>query len=1549
MSDSEIGQALQVAEQLANIGIPIFVARAAAESDGEHWLKLGFVLPAAWQETPRGTLAWRETWRPGDALCAVMGHGIDLIDVDPRSGGTIPDGFPLPTLYAVAATPSGGVHGFVASLGVGSRDGVFPGVDIKGGGDPEKKGGGHGFAFIAPTVKLSKTTGQPAGYRWVTSPDIAGIQASYHDTSGAALAAHVRELKAKSGTKTGQKADTAGLTEGLAAWAGQREAHSAAAADRAIRAKLDEVAKAPAQTGTGFRETLMRAAMTLGGYVGAGYLAEDEAFDELAGAVRECWGGVDENDYLWIQQGLADGARPENRFAVYHPHEAITGPAAGPSSDEVERKHTFYDVIGTHPFDPSQDDSDQGLADAVIARCQPGLRRGVDTGGWLVRGPERWEELKNEGRAEWAISVLARLMPAGRPAPAGEEKDEAHWQHERRKKFLTSRTAGAISSKMRAITSGADHPAVVRVAELDSEAEVLWAGGLPWDLRQSGEVPVLAQLDPGAPHLHTALTAPELVPTPAWDAFIATVWPDPEVRAWVLRVMSIALTGYPDAALPMLYGPERTGKSSFVSLLAKLLGTYAHAGDPRLLSSTETHASIVYALKGRRMSTIDEGPRKGHLATERLKQLTGGIELTGNAMRENPITFAPTHTLVMTTNDEPVISDGALRSRARIIPCEADQDAVRAARQAITPDVWKLEAPGVLAAMMRETAAWLDDRSSALSAAAPVTVREMVTELAAEQDPFARWLSERTAPDATGTQSRALYAAFAAWWETAPAFKRLHLPSETAYGRSMTRLGYPPVKRMDANYRQLRIVSGDSAAWGLGSSPGGLMAGSRTVDAKPPMPEPSRSTPGSGVVMEGMEGKTPSTTVQRSTPSTTVQPSNEVCASSLHEPTMPPLGSGGSETILCPRCGVAPGVTAAGKLRAHRLADKNKCEGSGDRAPGVLTKSERDRAAKVAAAEGEWIGLPAAMRRGEEPRAVTVAELPGILAECLRRNGGILAVDVENTARPIGHPDFRVQSVQLGDWAEGVDLDPNVPEQAEIIRAALAGAAELNAHNATADLAPLAYLGLGDYRAMFDKMVDTAVRMKLADPASVGNEAGLKDLSPAVLGAAAVSPGADEARKALFTAAGWLTEVKPDTPPEKNGWARVKPGCATMVRYAISDVLDCAAIRHRIPAPETAVERRERRVQVITAPTAYAGVPLDAGQVSGQIAEREPVIEDLGARLAAGGLANARSPKQVTEAFTARGVTIPDSTKFTMQKLVALHPDEGVKAMAADVLAYRKAATFMSTFLVPWREQCERGDGVIRPTIYTLGADTGRMSSVRPNAQNLPKKGGARECWVAGLGKKIIRADMSSVEVRVIAALSQDPQLMAMLANGLKLHDQIAEQVFGPGYTETQRGWAKNGVFAHFFGAGLEKLAATIQAPLEVAAAVVEALGVVAPGVAAWADQVKQAVRGGMNQFRTYSGRIIHLDTSQPHKAVNYLVQGTARELLVDTLLAWDDGPYAGGVIVPVHDEVIAWVDEADAEAATEYLVRCMTRELYGVAITCEPDAPSDRWDSYAS
>jgi DNA polymerase I-like protein with 3'-5' exonuclease and polymerase domains len=127
-------------------------------------------------------------------------------------------------------------------------------------------------------------------------------------------------------------------------------------------------------------------------------------------------------------------------------------------------------------------------------------------------------------------------------------------------------------------------------------------------------------------------------------------------------------------------------------------------------------------------------------------------------------------------------------------------------------------------------------------------------------------------------------------------------------------------------------------------------------------------------------------------------------------------------------------------------------------------------------------------------------------------------------------------------------------------------------------------------------------------------------------------------------------------------------------------------------------------------------------------------------------------------------------------------------------------------------------------------------------------------------------------------------------------------------------------------------------------AAIVDSLQLVAPTYVAWADEVKRQVRAGATAMPTYSGRVIHLPREYPHKAPNYCIQGTARELLVDALLAWDQTRWGGGVVLPVHDEILAVVPEQDAQAATDELVRCMVRELYGIKITAEASAPAFAW-----
>src|SRR5690606_40476065 len=88
-----------------------------------------------------------------------------------------------------------------------------------------------------------------------------------------------------------------------------------------------------------------------------------------------------------------------------------------------------------------------------------------------------------------------------------------------------------------------------------------------------------------------------------------------ELRAWALRVLSVALTGYADAVTPILFGRERSGKTSLTQILVTVLGNYGHAASPKLLNAQDSsHDAIIYDLKGRRLSFVDEGPRQGHNA-----------------------------------------------------------------------------------------------------------------------------------------------------------------------------------------------------------------------------------------------------------------------------------------------------------------------------------------------------------------------------------------------------------------------------------------------------------------------------------------------------------------------------------------------------------------------------------------------------------------------------------------------------------------------------------------------------------------------------------------------------------------------------------------------------------------------------------------------------------------------------------------------------------------------------------------------------------------------
>jgi hypothetical protein len=217
-------QALDIARMLVKAGVPMFLAHPNPEK------RTGWDLPFGW-ETNEPDVSIVDAWRPGMALCAVTGHTFDLVDVDPRSGGSEADlGAAMPHSYLTAETPSGGRHHFVKTLGVPSLDGkVAAGIDVKSG---TMAGEGRGFAFIAPTVRASKVDGVPREYRWIVGPKgpvLPSPDQLAQDGSGGLLRARVLEIRRTAVSETPRRvsmsqarrewdAAVSGLTDSVRRW-----------------------------------------------------------------------------------------------------------------------------------------------------------------------------------------------------------------------------------------------------------------------------------------------------------------------------------------------------------------------------------------------------------------------------------------------------------------------------------------------------------------------------------------------------------------------------------------------------------------------------------------------------------------------------------------------------------------------------------------------------------------------------------------------------------------------------------------------------------------------------------------------------------------------------------------------------------------------------------------------------------------------------------------------------------------------------------------------------------------------------------------------------------------------------------------------------------------------------------------------------------------------------------------------------------------------------------------------------------------------------------
>lgn len=361
------------------------------------------------------------------------------------------------------------------------------------------------------------------------------------------------------------------------------------------------------------------------------------------------------------------------------------------------------------------------------------------------------------------------------------------------------------------------------------------------------------------------------------------------------------------------------------------------------------------------------------------------------------------------------------------------------------------------------------------------------------------------------------------------------------------------------------------------------------------------------------------------------------------------------------------------------------------------------------------------------------------------------------------------------------------------------------------------------------------------------------------------------------------------------------------------------------------------------------GVMIDAAMLARQSKElrkRLQVLEDEAYTLA-GGRFNLGSPKQIQEilyerlrlpvgAKTPKGQ--PSTSEAVLQELAFDYP------LPRLILEHRALSKLKSTYTDKLPTMIHPGTGRVHTSYHQAVAATGRLSSSDPNLQNIPVRTEEgrriRQAFIAPPGDKLVAADYSQIELRIMAHLSGDVRLLEAFASGEDIHKATAAEVFGvppEAVTSDQRRAAKTINFGLIYGMSAFGLARQLGIDRSAAQAYVDRYFARYPGVKAFMDETREQARAvgyveTVFQRRLYLPEINSRNTSRrqyaERTAINAPMQGTAADIIKRAMIAVDRWIGESGIeaklIMQVHDELVLEVADSAVEEATQRLVPIM-------------------------
>lgn len=355
------------------------------------------------------------------------------------------------------------------------------------------------------------------------------------------------------------------------------------------------------------------------------------------------------------------------------------------------------------------------------------------------------------------------------------------------------------------------------------------------------------------------------------------------------------------------------------------------------------------------------------------------------------------------------------------------------------------------------------------------------------------------------------------------------------------------------------------------------------------------------------------------------------------------------------------------------------------------------------------------------------------------------------------------------------------------------------------------------------------------------------------------------------------------------------------------------------------------------------GVRVDAKLLAAQSGELTRGIAELQNRAneLAGAPFNIASPKQIQEILYDR-LELPVLSKTP--KGQPSTAESVLQELAADyelpeiILAHRGLSKLKSTYTDKLTDMINPGTGRVHTSYHQAVAATGRLSSSEPNLQNIPVRTPEgrriREAFVPEAGYRLLSADYSQIELRIMAHLSQDEGLLTAFAHDADVHRTTAAEVFAVDsdqVTSDQRRHAKAINFGLIYGMSAFGLAKQLKIERSDAQEYINVYFARYPGVKRFMDETRELARE-RGYVETVYGRRLYLPEirSSNHArrqyaertAINAPMQGTAADVIKMAMLAVDDWLREDApdirMIMQVHDELVFEIPEDRVQVAID-------------------------------